>query len=147
MFQSPHSSNSNLFNSEQKDRWEFCFFSASLIFSWLLLIDGNYTPYSIITDDVLATCCWDPCIENAIRSDDSSVFWYNRSLTSAASLRPYVVWVHSATERRSRLLFMRQWSQVGHSKKRSISREELEKWAESLNALLASQSKSCLVLR
>ncbi|XP_070777664.1 regulator of G-protein signaling 8 [Enoplosus armatus] len=46
----------------------------------------------------------------------------------------------SATERRSRLLFMRQWSQVGHSKKRKISREELEKWAESLNTLLASQT-------
>lgn len=44
----------------------------------------------------------------------------------------------SATERRSRLLFMRQWSQVGHSKKRKIDREELEKWAESLNTLLAS---------
>ncbi|XP_059206221.1 regulator of G-protein signaling 3 isoform X2 [Centropristis striata] len=46
----------------------------------------------------------------------------------------------SATERRSRLLFMRQWSQVGHSKKRKFSREELEKWAESLNALLLSQT-------
>ncbi|XP_045914325.1 regulator of G-protein signaling 8 isoform X1 [Micropterus dolomieu] len=47
---------------------------------------------------------------------------------------------NSATHRRSRLLFMRQWSQVGHSKKRKISREDLEKWAESLNALLASQT-------
>ncbi|XP_041810791.1 regulator of G-protein signaling 1 [Chelmon rostratus] len=46
----------------------------------------------------------------------------------------------SATERRSRLLFMRQWSQVGHGRKRQISREELEKWAASLNALLASQT-------
>ncbi|XP_022599826.1 regulator of G-protein signaling 1-like [Seriola dumerili] len=46
----------------------------------------------------------------------------------------------SATERRSRLLFMRQWSQVGHSKKRKISQEELEKWAESLDTLLASQT-------
>ncbi|XP_073319704.1 uncharacterized protein [Pagrus major] len=46
----------------------------------------------------------------------------------------------STTERRSRLHFMRQWSQVGHSKKRKISREELEKWAESLNSLLASQT-------
>ncbi|KAK2921449.1 regulator of G-protein signaling 8 isoform X2 [Channa argus] len=46
----------------------------------------------------------------------------------------------SATERRSRLLFMHQWSQVRHGKKRHISREELEKWAESLNALLASQT-------
>ncbi|XP_029023317.1 regulator of G-protein signaling 3 isoform X2 [Betta splendens] len=46
----------------------------------------------------------------------------------------------SAKERRSRLLFMRQWSQVGHSKKRRFSREELEKWAESLNALLASHT-------
>lgn len=65
LFQSPHSSNSNLFNAEQKD---------------------------------------------------------------------------SASERRSRLRFMRQWSQVGHNKKRNISREELEKWAESLNVLLASQT-------
>ncbi|XP_070841589.1 uncharacterized protein [Chaetodon trifascialis] len=47
----------------------------------------------------------------------------------------------SATERRSRLLFMRQWSQMGHGRKRKISREELEKWAGSLNALLASQSE------
>ncbi|XP_051271341.1 regulator of G-protein signaling 1 [Dicentrarchus labrax] len=46
----------------------------------------------------------------------------------------------SATERRSRLLFMRQWSQVGHSKRGKISREELEKWTESLNTLLASQT-------
>ncbi|XP_062291618.1 regulator of G-protein signaling 8 [Scomber scombrus] len=46
----------------------------------------------------------------------------------------------SATERRSRLLFMRQWSQVGHSKKGKIGREELDKWAESLNSLLASQT-------
>ncbi|XP_071775263.1 uncharacterized protein LOC139927141 [Centroberyx gerrardi] len=45
----------------------------------------------------------------------------------------------SAKERRSRLLFMRQWSQVGHSKGK-FSREELEKWAESLNALLASRT-------
>ncbi|XP_037329397.1 regulator of G-protein signaling 8 [Pungitius pungitius] len=46
----------------------------------------------------------------------------------------------SATERRSRLLFMRQWSQVGHSKKRKLSQEELQTWAESLNALLLSQT-------
>ncbi|CAJ1083634.1 regulator of G-protein signaling 8 [Xyrichtys novacula] len=46
----------------------------------------------------------------------------------------------SPVERRSRLHFMRQWSQVGHNKKRKISKEELEKWAESLNALLASQT-------
>ncbi len=36
---------------------------------------------------------------------------------------------------------------MGHGKKRKISREELEKWAESLNALLACQSESCFVLR
>lgn len=46
----------------------------------------------------------------------------------------------SATERRSRLLFMRQWSQVGHGKRKHIGRDELDKWAESLNALLASQT-------
>ncbi|KAM9340111.1 uncharacterized protein ABDE67_015831 isoform 1-T2 [Symphorus nematophorus] len=46
----------------------------------------------------------------------------------------------TAKERRSRLLFMRQWSQVGHGKRRKIAREELEKWAESLHELLASQT-------
>ncbi|KAK9526365.1 hypothetical protein VZT92_015070 [Zoarces viviparus] len=46
----------------------------------------------------------------------------------------------SAKERRSRLLFMRQWSQVGYNKKRKISQEELRKWAESLNELLLSQT-------
>ncbi|CAL9691115.1 unnamed protein product [Knipowitschia caucasica] len=48
----------------------------------------------------------------------------------------------SVSERRSRLLFMRQWSQVGPSRKRKISREELERWAESLTALLSSHSES-----
>ncbi|KAM8840954.1 regulator of G-protein signaling 8 [Spinachia spinachia] len=48
--------------------------------------------------------------------------------------------IDSATERRSRLLFMHQWSQVGHSKKRKLGQEELETWAESLNALLLSQT-------
>ncbi|XP_028978650.1 regulator of G-protein signaling 12 isoform X4 [Esox lucius] len=43
-----------------------------------------------------------------------------------------------AKERRSRLPFLRQWSEVGHSKAR-FNREELDKWAESLNALLASR--------
>ncbi|XP_030003652.1 regulator of G-protein signaling 1 [Sphaeramia orbicularis] len=46
----------------------------------------------------------------------------------------------SPKERRSRLLFMRQWSQVGHSKKSRFRRVELEKWAESLNELLSSQT-------
>lgn len=50
--------------------------------------------------------------------------------------------VHSVTEKRSRLRFMRQWSQIGHSKKRKMDREEVEGWAESLNDLLLSQSKS-----
>ncbi|XP_046875086.1 regulator of G-protein signaling 1 [Hypomesus transpacificus] len=45
----------------------------------------------------------------------------------------------SAKERRSRLPFLRQWSQVGHSKTR-FSREEMDKWAESLNALLDSRA-------
>ncbi|KAM4630084.1 uncharacterized protein ACJ7VT_022796 isoform 1-T3 [Polymixia lowei] len=45
----------------------------------------------------------------------------------------------SAKERRSRLRFMRQWSQVGHSKGK-FSQEELEKWAESLNSLLESRT-------
>ncbi|KAK6327948.1 hypothetical protein J4Q44_G00035940 [Coregonus suidteri] len=45
----------------------------------------------------------------------------------------------SAKERRSRLPLMRQWSQVGHSKAK-FSREELDKWAESLDTLLASQT-------
>ncbi|XP_057684187.1 regulator of G-protein signaling 8 isoform X1 [Corythoichthys intestinalis] len=46
----------------------------------------------------------------------------------------------SAKERRSRLLFMRQWSQVGLNKKHKLSREEMEKWAQSLDYLLASQT-------
>lgn len=46
----------------------------------------------------------------------------------------------SVADRRSRLLFMRQWSQVGHGRKRKMSREELESWAESLNALLSSST-------
>uniref|UniRef100_A0A665V9R2 Si:ch211-152p11.4 n=1 Tax=Echeneis naucrates TaxID=173247 RepID=A0A665V9R2_ECHNA len=45
----------------------------------------------------------------------------------------------SAKDRRSRLHFMHQWSQLGHSK-RKISQEELERWAESLDTLLASQT-------
>ncbi|XP_062342989.1 regulator of G-protein signaling 1 [Osmerus eperlanus] len=45
----------------------------------------------------------------------------------------------SAKERRSRLPFLRQWSQVGHSKTR-FSREEMDKWAESLNTLLDSRA-------
>uniref|UniRef100_A0A3Q4N3T0 Regulator of G-protein signaling 3-like n=1 Tax=Neolamprologus brichardi TaxID=32507 RepID=A0A3Q4N3T0_NEOBR len=44
----------------------------------------------------------------------------------------------SAKERRSRLVFMHQWSQVGHSRKRNYNRDELEKWAESVNVLLES---------
>ncbi|XP_034017191.1 regulator of G-protein signaling 18 [Thalassophryne amazonica] len=42
----------------------------------------------------------------------------------------------SVVERRSWLLFTRHWSHVGHRTK--LSRDELEKWAESLNSLLAS---------
>ncbi|KAL0961779.1 hypothetical protein UPYG_G00331620 [Umbra pygmaea] len=45
----------------------------------------------------------------------------------------------SAKERRSRLPFLRQWSQLGHSKAK-FSREELEKWAESLNTLLTCRT-------
>ncbi|KAJ7991820.1 hypothetical protein DPEC_G00287830 [Dallia pectoralis] len=45
----------------------------------------------------------------------------------------------SAKERRSRLPFLSQWSQVGHSQAK-FSREELEKWAESLDTLLASRT-------
>lgn len=43
---------------------------------------------------------------------------------------------HSVKERRSR--FVKQWSQVGHGKTR-LNREEVEKWGESLNALLQSR--------
>ncbi|KAI4890542.1 hypothetical protein NFI96_019245 [Prochilodus magdalenae] len=42
----------------------------------------------------------------------------------------------SAKEKRSR--FVKQWSQVGHGKTR-LNREEVEKWGESLNALLESR--------
>ncbi|KAL2080352.1 hypothetical protein ACEWY4_024145 [Coilia grayii] len=45
----------------------------------------------------------------------------------------------STQERRSRLPFLRQWSQVGHSKAR-LSREELESWARSLSNLLSSRT-------
>ncbi|KAM4725916.1 uncharacterized protein FYW61_013953 [Anableps anableps] len=45
---------------------------------------------------------------------------------------------NSATERRSRMHFMRQWSQVGHNKKGRLSFDILETWAKSLNSLLAS---------
>lgn len=79
-----------------------------------------------------ATHCPEVCFE---------ILWYNLLFLMC----PYVVLVHSATERRSRLLFMRQWSQMGHSKKRKISQEELVKWAESLNTLLASQSEFYLI--
>lgn len=81
------------------------------------------------------------CFENRLRSDTVSlgmIFFGWRLLPSPCS---YVIPVHSATERRSRLLFMRQWSQVGHNRKGKFSREELDKWAESLNSLLASQSE------
>uniref|UniRef100_A0A3Q3WL16 RGS domain-containing protein n=1 Tax=Mola mola TaxID=94237 RepID=A0A3Q3WL16_MOLML len=44
------------------------------------------------------------------------------------------------TDRRSRLQFMLQWSQMSHSRKRNISQEELVKWAKSLNGLLDSQT-------
>ncbi|XP_041740113.1 regulator of G-protein signaling 3 [Coregonus clupeaformis] len=44
-----------------------------------------------------------------------------------------------AKEQQSRLLFLRQWSQVGHIKAK-FSREELDKWAESLDALLVSRT-------
>uniref|UniRef100_A0A8C7XZ18 Si:ch211-152p11.4 n=1 Tax=Oryzias sinensis TaxID=183150 RepID=A0A8C7XZ18_9TELE len=46
----------------------------------------------------------------------------------------------SAQERRSRMLFMRQWSQVGHTRRKRFKQAELEKWAESLNTLLASST-------
>ncbi|CAL8297163.1 unnamed protein product [Lota lota] len=45
----------------------------------------------------------------------------------------------SAKERRSRLRFMHQWNQVGHSGGLRFSVEELEKWTQSLNTLLASR--------
>ncbi|XP_070971042.1 regulator of G-protein signaling 3-like [Oncorhynchus clarkii lewisi] len=44
----------------------------------------------------------------------------------------------SDKERRSRLPLMHQWSQVGHSNAK-FSRVELDKWAESLDDLLASR--------
>ncbi|XP_072303496.1 uncharacterized protein [Eucyclogobius newberryi] len=44
----------------------------------------------------------------------------------------------SVEERRSRMMFMRQWSQVGHGRKRKMSRDELQRWSESLSSLLSS---------
>ncbi|XP_007559068.1 regulator of G-protein signaling 1 [Poecilia formosa] len=46
---------------------------------------------------------------------------------------------NSATERRSRMHFMRQWSQVGHQSKGDVSHNMLKSWTESLNTLLSSQ--------
>ncbi|XP_008419409.1 regulator of G-protein signaling 1 [Poecilia reticulata] len=46
---------------------------------------------------------------------------------------------NSATERRSRMHFMRQWSQVGHQSKGGVSHNMLKSWTESLNTLLSSQ--------
>ncbi|KAI7798606.1 regulator of G-protein signaling 18 [Triplophysa rosa] len=46
--------------------------------------------------------------------------------------------VSSAKERRSRMPFLRQWSQMGHSKAR-LSRKEMEHWAMSLDALMDSR--------
>ncbi|RXN20271.1 regulator of G- signaling 18-like protein [Labeo rohita] len=46
--------------------------------------------------------------------------------------------VTSAKERRSRMPFLRQWSQVGHGRAR-LSRKEMETWATSLDALLESR--------
>ncbi|XP_031441978.1 regulator of G-protein signaling 1 isoform X2 [Clupea harengus] len=45
----------------------------------------------------------------------------------------------STTERRSRLPFLKQWSQVGHSRAR-LCREEMESWALSLSNLLSSRT-------
>ncbi|TRY60212.1 hypothetical protein DNTS_026362 [Danionella cerebrum] len=44
----------------------------------------------------------------------------------------------SAKERRSRMPFLRQWSQVGHSAAR-LRRKEMESWAKSLDTLLSSR--------
>ena len=70
------------------------------------------------------------------------------TLWSTLTCRPFswhgwwlVLLLSSAKERRSRLRFMRQWSQVGHSRGVTFSVEELEKWGQSLNALLASTGK------
>lgn len=46
----------------------------------------------------------------------------------------------STKERRSRIPFLKQWSQVGHSRAR-LSREEMESWAKSLDALLESRGE------
>lgn len=46
--------------------------------------------------------------------------------------------ISSAKERRSRMPFLRQWSQVGHSKAQ-LSRKEMEHWATSLDALMSSR--------
>ncbi|XP_016349508.1 regulator of G-protein signaling 18-like [Sinocyclocheilus anshuiensis] len=46
--------------------------------------------------------------------------------------------VTSAKERRSRMPFLKQWSQVGHGRAQ-LSREEMESWAKSLDALLESR--------
>lgn len=46
--------------------------------------------------------------------------------------------ITSAKERRSRMPFLRQWSEVGHSRAQ-LSRKDMESWAKSLDALLESR--------
>ncbi|XP_026112139.1 regulator of G-protein signaling 1-like [Carassius auratus] len=58
----------------------------------------------------------------------------NSNLTSAEHREN----VASAKERRSRMPFLRQWSEVGHSRAQ-LSRTEMESWAKSLDALLESR--------
>ncbi|KAG9328588.1 hypothetical protein JZ751_012894 [Albula glossodonta] len=46
----------------------------------------------------------------------------------------------SSREKKSRLPFLRQWSQVGHGSGSRLSREEMQRWGESLSTLLASRA-------
>lgn len=50
----------------------------------------------------------------------------------------------SAKERRSRMPFLRQWSEVGHSRAQ-LSRKDMESWAKSLDALLESRGERLVV--
>lgn len=77
-----------------------------------------------------------------ITFDVCFIFRYDLLFDMFSCLYPFLGLDHSATERRSRMHFMRQWSQVGPNRRGRITHDMLETWAESLNGLLDSQSKS-----
>ncbi|XP_056336488.1 regulator of G-protein signaling 2 [Danio aesculapii] len=67
-----------------------------------------------------------------------SLFGQNSPHSSHTNLREHRENVTSTKEKRSRMPFLRQWSQVGHGRGR-LGRKEVESWAKSLETLLASR--------